>query len=220
MKYKAIIFDMDGLMVDTEIIEHRSFERLLREYGKEPKPYANGLIHQVGVAGSSYYEDFKQDYGLKDSLEIIRDKKRLFFEEILIKEELLPLPGLIDLLNLLKKEKYIIAIASNRNEKFINLIVEKLSIKEFFHLIVGPSENRKHKPAPDIYLHTAKELKLEPEECIVLEDSEPGIVSAKKAGMKVVAVPNIYIKKEHDFSKADIIVNSLSDINMDLLKSI
>jgi HAD superfamily hydrolase (TIGR01509 family) len=218
MKYKAIIFDMDGVILDTEIIESRSFASLLTEYQVEPRPNQNGLLHEIG-GGGTYFEDFKAKYSLSDSVEIIRDKKRDYFKKIIEEEGLVPFSGFIELLDLLKKEKLTIALASNRNESFIHLILDALKVKHYFDTIVGPSDTRKHKPSPDIYLHTAKEINVKPEDCVVLEDTETGINSAKAAGMKVIAIPNVYVRHQ-DFSKADIIVTSLSDININLLESL
>jgi HAD superfamily hydrolase (TIGR01509 family) len=219
MKYKAVIFDMDGLIADTEIIESRSFEKLLKEYGIKPKFHENGLINQVGMAGDAYYNYFKERHNLNEDNKILREKKRAFFKQIVEKEGITPFPGFIDLLNLLKKEKFKIALASNRTESFIFIILEAIGVKSFFEIITGPSNERRYKPHPDIYLHTAKELGVHPEDCIVFEDSETGIASAKNAGMKVIAVPNIYTKN-HDFSKADIIVKSLLDVDIKLLQSL
>ncbi len=219
MKHKAIIFDMDGLILDTEIIESRSFEKLLKEYGVEPRPNPNGLLHEIG-GGTRYFENFKEKYNLAESLENIRDKKCAFWAEIVKSEGVQAFPGFLELVKLLEKEGYKIALASNRNDLFVHLILNTLGVKEFFHSIVGgSSEERKQKPFPDIYVHTAQELGVDPKDCVVLEDSESGVISAKDAGMKAIAVPNIYTKA-HDFSRADIIVKSLSDINMDLINSL
>jgi len=219
MKYKGVIFDMDGLMVDTEIIEHRAFEIILKEYGIEPNPYSNGLLHKPGAAGMNYYENFRNRHNIKDDAEVIKMKKRFNFRQIIEGEGIKPLPGFIDLLKTLKKENFKIALASNRVEDLVHLILDTLGTKDFFEKIIGPSKDRKHKPAPDIYVHTAKELKLKPGECVVLEDSEIGVISAKAAGMKTIAVPSMYTK-DQDFSKADVVVKSLSDINMELLESL
>ncbi|MEK7128263.1 MAG: HAD family phosphatase [Patescibacteria group bacterium] len=219
MKYRAIIFDMDGLILDTEIIESRSFEKLLKEYEVKPRPNPNGLIHEVG-GGMKYFENFKEKYNLTESIENIRDKKRAFWAQIVKEEGVVAFPGFLELLALLKKEGFKIALASNRNDPFVHLVLDTLGAKEFFHLVVGSSnEKRKQKPFPDIYLHVAKELGISPEQCVVLEDSEAGVISAKAAGMKVIAIPNIYTK-EHDFSRADIIIKSLEDINMELLENL
>ena len=219
MKHKVIIFDMDGLILDTETIESRSFEKLLQEYGVAPRPNPNGLLHEIG-GGAGYFETFKEKYNLSDSVETIRNKKREYWAKIVKDEGVQAFPGFHDLLKLLKEEGFTIAVASNRNDPFVHLILDTLGVKDLFHFIIGgSSEERRQKPFPDIYLHTAKELGVSPEDCLVLEDTESGIASAKAAGMKTIAVPNVYTRG-HNFQKADSIVKSLSDINLDLLKSI
>lgn len=219
MKYKTIIFDMDGLILDTETIESRSFEKLLKDYGVKPIPNLNGLLHEVG-GGMKYFENFKAKYSLTESVENIRDKKRAYWAQIVKNEGVQAFPGFLELLQLLKKEGFTIALASNRNDPFVHLILDNLGVKEFFHFIVGgSSEERRQKPFPDIYLHVAKVLHINPKFCVVLEDSEAGVISAKDAGMKVIAVPNIYTK-EHDFSRADLVVKSLKDINIKLLEDL
>ena len=95
MKYRAIIFDMDGLILDTEIIESRSFEKLLKEYEVKPRPNPNGLIHEVG-GGMKYFENFKEKYNLTESIENIRDKKRAFWAQIVKEEGVVAFPGFLE----------------------------------------------------------------------------------------------------------------------------
>lgn len=215
---KAVIFDMDGIIVDTEPIQSQSIERLLHEYGISPIYQDNGLIHTVGISGDESYHSFMKKHNFNENLKIVQQKRRKIFEDI-IKEGIVPMQGFTQLIKLLQKQKIKIGLASNRRYEHIILILEQLNIKEHFWTIVGPSEKRKHKPAPDIYLDAAKELEVSPKECIVIEDSETGIFSAKSAGMKIIAVPNPYTN-HHDFSNADKIVSSLSDINMSLLQNL
>jgi HAD superfamily hydrolase (TIGR01509 family) len=219
MSLKAIIFDMDGLIADTEILEHKSLMKFLKEHGKEPNLYPNGLVHKIG-GGPGYYEEFLDRHSIKvEDLEKLKNKKIALFEQTLREEGIIAFPGFIELLKVLKNEGFILAIASNRREKLTHLILEMLEVKEFFSLIVGPSENIRRKPYPDIYIHAAKELGVEPQDCIVLEDTSIGIISAKEAGMKAIAIPNIYTSGL-DFRKADLIVKSLLDVNVGLLKSL
>jgi HAD superfamily hydrolase (TIGR01509 family) len=215
---KAVIFDMDGLIADTESIESKALEKILREYGKTPHYQKNGLIHRIGLAGNETWIDIKNKYGITEDIDVLRTRKREIFET-LIKEGFQSFDGLYELLDELKKNNFKLAVASNRFINHIYLILEELNIKEYFDTIIGPSETRKHKPHPDIYLETAKQLTIKPQECLALEDTEHGIQSAHSAGMKVIAIPNKFTK-DNDFSKANMVVKSLQSVTMELINSL
>jgi HAD superfamily hydrolase (TIGR01509 family) len=213
---KAVIFDMDGVLLDTEPLHSRSLETILLEYKKTPQYNEQGLLHTVGLSGDQTYVDFLAKYAIQESIEIFKSKRRKFFEN-LIKTEAKINKGVLPLLKRLQKANVKIGLASNRNLIHIILIVETLKIKDYFSTIVGPSEKLKHKPAPDIYLEVARLLKIKPNDCIVIEDSEPGLLSGKAAGMKVIAIPNLYTNHQ-DFSKSDTIINNFDQITLPVLK--
>ena len=215
---KAVIFDLDGLIADTEIIESHALELLLKEYDKKPKYYPNGLIHIAGLAGDSMWITLKKTYAIDADITTLRNRKREIFEE-LIKKELKPYDGFIELLNILKKNRLKLALASNRFVKHIDLILEELGVTKYFDVVVGPSEKRRHKPHPDIYLETAKQLGIKPEFCLALEDTEHGINSAVAAGMKAIAIPNTYTKV-YNFAHAKKVVNSLQSVTIELINSL
>lgn len=214
---KAVIFDLDGLIVDSEPIESKSLEILLRKYGRIPEYQENGLIHTAGMAGNTY-NVLREKYKLADDIKILRRKKRRIYTSLL-KNNLTPFNGFSELIILLKSRKIKTALASNRNRKHLKLILKQMGIINSFDAVIGPSTKRRHKPAPDIYLAAAKKLKVYPNNCIVLEDSETGINAGKAAGMKVIAIPNKYTKNQN-LTKADIFANSLEDIKWDTLVNI
>ncbi|HVA97182.1 MAG TPA: HAD family phosphatase [Candidatus Acidoferrales bacterium] len=216
---QAVIFDMDGLIVDTEILESRALEQIVKEFGKKPQLNDNGLIHQIGGAGKTYYTNLISKYQLPLDPDTLKAKKRIIFEQLVKNGGLKPFDGFFELLDIIKKSKLKLALASNRYIGHIHLILDELRVKEYFDVIVGPSEMRKHKPHPDIYLHTAKQLGVEPENCLALEDTHTGILSAHTAGMKIIAVPNEYTK-EHDFSHADMVVKSLKSVTIELINTL
>jgi len=216
---QAIIFDLDGLILDSEIIESQALIKFLIENGKTPELNPNGLVHDIGGAGEEYYIKFKEKYQLPHDAIEIRNQKRIYFEQLIKKGELKPYDGVYELLDELKKNKYKLAIASNRFIGHINLILDTLQVSDDFDVIVGPGDDMKHKPHPDIYLETAKLLKIKPKNCLALEDTNRGITAAHAASMKVIAVPNKYTK-EHDFSKADKVVDSLKQIDLQLIKNL
>jgi HAD superfamily hydrolase (TIGR01509 family) len=157
-------------------------------------------------------------HDLNEDPEVVRTKKRKIFGELVVKN-LVSKPGFTKLFNTLKKRKFKLALASNRFDEHVLLIANKLKIKSSFKAIIGNSPEIKTKPAPDIFLKAAEKLQIKPVDCLVIEDSQHGITAAKKAGMKVIAVPNKYTMYQ-DFSKADKIVNSLSEITMPMLENL
>lgn len=215
MMIKAVIFDMDGVIIDSEPIESLSWEKILIGYGKKPIISEWGLVHKVGTKSIDFVLG---KHGLIEKEEIIRDKKRKIFIDLVLRNLIL-MPGFLELFKRFKKEKLKIAVASNRHEEHVLLIMDKLGIKTSLDAIAGFGPKIKTKPAPDIFLKAAKKLKIDPKYCLVIEDSEPGVTAAKAARMQVIAVPSKYTKHQ-DFSGADKIVKSLSEITMKALKTL
>lgn len=214
----AVIFDMDGLIVDSEPIQSLAWEKLFRERRITPIFSKGGLMHEIGPTSDDEYIKILERHNLKEDIEVVRTRRRAIFEE-LIQEKLMLMPGFYELINLLKKEKIKTAVASSRLIDHIHMMLDIVKVKNLFEVIVGPSPSLKRKPAPDIYLHAAHELGLKPEECLALEDSETGVISAYNAGMKVIAVPNKFTLNQN-FSKADRVVSKLSDITISLINSL
>lgn len=214
---KAVIFDMDGLIVDSEPIQSKGFELLLREYNKKPIYHANGLIQIVGIPDNSVQMKIK--YNIDEKIEIIKQKRQRFYQKVLKSKVIKSMPGLNYLLKFLKQNNFKIAVATSSFFEDINVIFSKLKLFPYFDVLVSCEDVVKKKPAPDIYLKAAKRLNIKPAECLVLEDSETGVSAGKNAGMKVIAVPNKFTKN-HDFSKADLIVKSLNNIDWKIISTI
>lgn len=215
---KAVIFDMDGVIVDSEPIQSKSWEKLLHERGITPIFNENGFIHEIGSTGDKSYLKIMKSHNITEDLQTIRKRRREIFVKIL-QENLTPNPGLIKLLEEIKKKKLKIAVASNRLLEHVYLVLDELHIRTFFDAVIGPRSDLRHKPFPDIYIETAKELGLIPSECIAIEDSDIGIISAKAAGMKTIALTTPHISREK-LSQADSIVDSLDNINPQTLENL
>lgn len=215
MKVKAVIFDMDGVIIDSEPIESLAWEKVLAEYKIKPIFGKSGLIHEVGEPDFKNIID-RHDL-LNEDLESIRFKKRTYFEELIIDSTLTS--GTMKLLGLLKKAKLKVALASSRNERHVGVIMDKFGLRKKFDSIIGFSEKVRRKPFPDIFLKAASELKIAPASCAVIEDSGAGVLAGKNAGMKVIAVPNKWTAHQ-DFSKADKVISSLSEITIAMLKNL
>lgn len=208
---RAVIFDMDGLMIDTEQLHHESFKAILEQYGITPVPNATGVIHISGISAKANWEHFKKQYGLSaDTQELTKAKNDVHLK--LLGKKVKAMPGLLDLLKNLKTHGYRMGIASSSIRQHIDIIVDRLGIADFFDAITSGEEVTNGKPAPDIFLKAAAKLNINPAECVVLEDAMNGMRAGKAAGMRVVVVPNEFTQDE-DFSTADLRVSSLKEVN-------
>lgn len=215
---KAVIFDMDGVIINSEKIHSLSFETVLKEYGKKPVKNNSGLIQTAGIGAHDNWQILKKQYGLTENIDILINKKRSFHEK-LIKKNLIAMPGLFQLLNLLKKNNIKIAIGSSGQLKNILLVIKGLGIEHYFDTIVSAQLVTRRKPHPDIFLKVSEMLYIPPNFCLVLEDSENGVNAAYAAGMKVIAIPTENTKN-NNFSKAERVVNSLQSVTIEMINSL
>jgi HAD superfamily hydrolase (TIGR01509 family) len=214
---KAIIFDMDGLMINSEPIQSKAYEEILKEYGKKPILNNEGIVHKVGIKEKDNWKLLCETYNLDESIDVLMQKRSKAYLKLLINIE--PMNGLMDLLNLLKSNKFKIALASSSIRKHINVVLSKLNIEHFFDAVVSGQDVEKGKPHPDINLKAAKMIQVNPENCLVLEDAQSGVEAAKNGNMKVIAIPNKFTLS-HDLSKADLILESLEKINLDIINQL
>ncbi len=211
---KAIIFDMDGVLIDSEKLKFEQWKKILRRDIDESffKKECSGKVR------GEVCDKLIKKYDLPFSVEELVKIKRKSNIDFYTKENLVPI---LPAINFLKRiyGKYRIALASSQNMDFIHIALESLDITKYFdgNIFSALDLVENAKPAPDIYLHTAEKINLKPEDCVAIEDTEVGVLSAKAAGMHCIAVPNEFTK-EQDFSKADLVVDSLDEVNIDELK--
>ncbi|MBW3569043.1 HAD family phosphatase [Candidatus Parcubacteria bacterium] len=216
-RFEAVIFDMDGLMVDSEHLHSRSFEIVLNNHGVKPELNESGIIQTLGVGTPKNWEKLKEKYNLKDSVEKLTRQKHDAYVKLI--PEISDMPGLKPLLKDLKKSKIKLAVASGSSKHNIDEILNLLNIKSYFDAVVSGEELDNAKPAPDIFLEATKHLNVTPANCIILEDAQSGIKAGKAAGATVVAVPNRFSKNQ-DLFEADHIFNSLEDLSAEKLKKL
>jgi len=208
MNKKAIIFDMDGLLIDSMAhwlaLDRQLFASYGKEFDEDYVKYMTGRSEQECIA-------FLKDYfGLEGEVEELLKQKRGSVAEIYNTKTKI-MPGVVELINKIKSSSLKQAIASGSPLRDINTIVNRFNWQDYFEQLVSADHvGEVGKPNPAIYLYTAKKLGVDPKDCIVFEDAENGVKSAKDAGMTCIAVPN---KKWSfgDFSLADLVVDSLED---------
>ena len=207
----AVIFDMDGVLVDSEPYQFSAFQQLFHEYGVElTKESFNG----IGRTAKENIELLMKKWRVKGDLQQLFEKREEIYRQ-LIKDNIKPMKGAVSLINRLG-EGHRLAVASSSARKNIDFILSSLKIKGKFDAIVGGDEVKKGKPAPDIFVKAAEKLNVEPSSCVVIEDAERGVMAAKAAGMACIAVPNQYTE-DQDFSMADKVIRSLAEFSLDKL---
>jgi len=208
---KAIIFDFDGLILDTESAELVIWTKLYAEHGMvfDEQSY-NLVIGSDGTHGFDPAKAMADRPGENRSPDEIRSDMRAISYEYA--QSLQPLPGVLELIERARKEGFLIAIGSSAVDKWINTHLSRLGLLEKFDTIVTSDEVKSAKPSPDIFLKVLEKLDVPAENAIVLEDSHNGILAAHRAGIKAIAVPNP-VTQFQDFSLASDVLESL--VNFD-----
>lgn len=208
---EAVIFDMDGVMVDTEHIQSQAFESVLSEYGIIAKKNEHGTIHTPGATTEETWEALKSTYNFEAETEELSRKKRDTVISVLQKG-VEPFAGLIELLEDLTTNHIALAVATAAKRERADLVLDKLGITQYFTVVVSANDIKHGKPAPDPYLKAAELLGVTVDNCVVIEDAAIGVESAKAAGMKCAGVPNEHTRRMN-FGKADLIVTSLRELD-------
>lgn len=183
---KAIIFDMDGLLIDSEPYWEKGDAAFFSKHDKKHTPEINKRI--MGMGQREIIELFKKEYGFEgDTNELMAERKGLVYSFLL--KDIQLMKGAEELLRLLHKKHYAMAIAtSGHTREKTAEILEHLNIDQYFSVLVSGDDVHKSKPAPDIYLKTAELMHVEPSNCLVFEDAPNGAQAGKAAGMVVYGV--------------------------------
>lgn len=207
---KAVIFDMDGVLIDSEPIHMKVFEllmdKLLIKFNKEY------YMQFVGSTVGYMWNKVIKDYNLKYRVEDLNDMSDVLLEEILGESGYPLMAGVKSLIDNLHKSGIKLAIASSSGIERIKNTAKRLDALEKIDVLVSGNTVKKPKPAPDTFLKAASELGVLPEECIVIEDSLNGMKAAKNAGMVCVKYENLSMG-EVDSSYADYIIQSFEDLD-------
>lgn len=212
---KAVIFDMDGVIIDSEPIHFEVDMQTMREFGVNISK--DELNKYVGTTNEYMLNDLINKYKIQKSIkEILEYKMELTIRRI--KEtKINAISGIHELLISLKHNNIKTAIGSSSPKELIITVIEKFQLGKYFNCIVSGDEVKEGKPKPDIYLEVSKRIGVNPEECIVIEDSRNGVLAAKNAGMKCFGFRNVNSGNQ-DLSKADIIVDSIRNIYIEIIK--
>lgn len=215
---KAVLFDMDGVLVNTEPVHFRMWKETFHNRGLDVSyDVYKGCIgttddYLMDLIWEHYGRDFRGD---KKFLE-----ERMAIEGRMSKEESFPeMPGVREMLHRLHEAGFLLAIASSSPVSRIETMVDYIGIRQYFSLLNSGENVARSKPAPDIYLDTAKKLGVEPAECVVLEDSGNGSIAAVSAGMACVGLRNPD-SGDQNLEKAKVIIQRLDEFTPELVRSL
>jgi HAD superfamily hydrolase (TIGR01509 family) len=221
MTIKAIFFDQDGVIIDTEKDGHRvSFNETFKEFGYDvywDVDYYHELLQIAGGKERMKHHLHTRGFGKEvkpaeeeELIKAMHKRKTAMFVE-LIESGRLPLrPGIHRFMKEATTAGLILGICTTSNEKAAHAVAYKILADIKFNFVLAGDVVSKKKPDPEIYNLALSHAGVKPEECVVIEDSRNGVLAAKAAGMHVVATTNVYTEKE-DLSEADIIVTCLGD---------
>jgi len=211
---KAFIFDMDGVIIDSEPLHNEIILQTLA-YFKIPF-VAENLEQYAGTTTAFLFSKIVEERNLALDVAEMVDYKDQYVIQGIRDSDLVPIPGILDLLAALKQLQIPVAIASSSAVPFIDAVVEKLKLVNRFDIIMSGEALPKSKPDPAIYLLTANQLGVNPLDCVVLEDASLGVQAAKAAGMFCIAFQNKN-SGQQNLSQADQIVAKISDIDISIL---
>ena len=214
---KAVIFDMDGVIIDSEPFHWEVNKKIFKILGlrvskKDYKKY-------IGTSNTNMWTDLKSQYHLPQSLKKLVDMQGSGNVDFLRENQFGPIEGISALLSELKKKSIDIALASSSPSVAIAIVLKKFHFEKYFSVVVSGEDFKKSKPAPDIFLKTARLLRVSPAHCVVIEDSTHGIAAARAAGMKAIGFANKN-SWDQDLSRADLVIDDLRKLNVERIRGI
>lgn len=215
---KHIIFDMDGVLVDSEPIHKKILNEVLITMGSTSVSLEY-YFSLVGMGGLLIWEKLIKDFNLTGVASDLYASHKNYFYSVIETYDVLPVKGVIQFLDRLKKENYFISLGSSSPVRLINHSVSKIGIKDYFDYLVSSEHVQHGKPFPDIFLKVAELYNTEPSNFLVIEDSHNGVLAAKAAGMTCIGYRNPNSGNQ-DLSKADMIIDRFDEINDNVLKDL
>jgi HAD superfamily hydrolase (TIGR01509 family) len=213
---EAVVFDLDGLLLDSEQVWDAVREELARERGGRWHPQAQRDM--MGMSSPEWSSYMHEVIGLPEPPEEINAEvvRRLADS---YREHLPAIPGAREAVERLA-QRWPLALASSSNRELIDLALELLGIASLFKTTVSSEEVARGKPAPDVYLEAARRLQADPTNAAAIEDSHNGIRAAKAAGMRVLAIPNPHFPPDEEaLAQADLVLPSLQELSPDAVSA-
>ena len=207
--FEAVIFDMDGVIIDSEPLWKIAMEEVFSGLGSRLKKEDFQKTVGLRIDEVIHFWNIKENWEIRDESEV--EEAIIIKMENLIADKPAALEGVIDTLNYLKLRNIPVGLATSSSSRLIKVVLDKLEIKHLFNFVHSAEMEQFGKPHPAVYLTVAKKLAVLPEKCLVIEDSLNGIISAKAAKMTAVCIPEKTHHIEPKLILADYQFESMTD---------
>jgi HAD superfamily hydrolase (TIGR01509 family) len=208
-KIKGIIFDLDGILFDSEYYQWQGWAVPLRKYGIELTK--DIYLKYAGKSWKQIDPEMIKDFNLPLKEGELWEQKKILLEKWFNEESIPLMPYSKEAVEFFcNNSRFIVALCSGADREEVMIKLDKNNFTNYFNFIVAGDDVKKSKPCPDIYLLAVEKLGLNPEECLAFEDTQYGLEAAKGAGTYCFVVPNEYSDKQ-DFSRADKVISSLRE---------
>lgn len=205
-RYRAVVFDLDGLLLDTETLWARAESELFRRHGQEFSHEDQLAVMGTGIEFSARYYAQRLGVAIEQGPALIDEMHGYMLAEL--EREVAARPGAVELVERLRGQ-VALGLASNSARFLVDAALATAHLSDAFDVIVTAEDVEHPKPAPDVYLAACARLGVSPSDALALEDSAPGIAAAKAAGLTCIAVPQF---AETDVSVADRVIHSLEEL--------
>jgi HAD superfamily hydrolase (TIGR01509 family) len=206
---EAVIFDLDGVLVDSEPLQFEAYAEILTGYGKT-LTREDFIEHWIGQGRLA---EHLRRYDIDAPVEEVRRAKNDLYMKF-IQDRMKLRPGIEGLVRRLSREMPV-AVASSAHPDSVNAVLERFELRPFFTVVLTSADVTHNKPDPEIYVRASEMLGVPPSGCLVFEDSRPGVLSAKRAGMMVIALPHDFTLHQ-DLSPADLVICDLRNLRLRL----
>ncbi len=214
MKNFAVIFDMDGTMVDNTPYHYRTWQVLFDKYGMGDLPVQT---YYAEFSGVPVFDTVQRLFGSSRDNEglhqLVKEKETVYQD--LYTAHAAPVNGLIGFLDELKQNDIKIAIASSASVHDIDFVLDRIHVRDYFDVIIDGSQVSKGKPSPEIFLKAAEHLQMLPQNCAVIEDSVAGVKAGNGAGMKVIGITTGNTAEK--LQPSALVINDFTELNIEKL---
>jgi len=213
---RGVLFDFDGVIVQSEPLHMRTFMEILAPYGVHVSQ-DRWYREFAGTGSRSIFERLAREYKVPDPIDELVERRKILYEKYVRSGMLNTTIGIRDFLASLKKERIKRAIVSGSHRTNVELALSIFGLGEFFDIIVSGDDTEFRKPDPGAFLYAAKKIGLTPAECVVIEDSVAGAEAARRGGMKLIAVKSPAL---HQLGRYDLAIDDFLDFDVKTLQEI